>query len=144
MILNLLKEIHQLKSKSNYFTIEELTKSETAKRLNINNQPSKEIIDNLNKLIDYLNPIREEWNQPIYVTSGYRSQELNSVVKGSKTSSHLLGLAVDLWVPNLDQFWDFLVNYLKDKSFDQLILEPTWIHLGIGPKERRSILCNKI
>ena len=133
-----------MKSTNNYFTIEELTKSETANRLNINNQPSKEVIDNLNKLINYLNPIREEWNKPIYVTSGYRSQELNSVVKGSKTSSHLLGLAVDLWVPNLYQFWDFLTNYLKDKSFDQLILEPNWIHLGIGPKERRTILINRI
>ncbi len=129
-----------MKSKSNYFTIDELCKSETAKRLNINNQPSKEVIENLNKLIDFLNPLRENWNNPIYVTSGYRSKELNSVIKGSNTSSHLLGLAVDLWVPNLDEFKEWIVKYLSDKSFDQLILEPTWVHLGIGPKERRSIL----
>jgi hypothetical protein len=75
-----------------YFTIEELCQSETAERLKINNEPTDEIIQHLELLIDcLLDPIREAWGSAIIVNSGYRCEELNKAVGGSKTSVHKLG-----------------------------------------------------
>ena len=80
-----------------YFTIKELCKSSTANKLGINNNPSKNIITNLEALVDYiLDPLREEYGNPIMVNSGYRCNELNKAVKGSKNSAHLYGLAADI------------------------------------------------
>lgn len=58
---------------------------------NINNTPPSFIKENLQKLIEFLNPLREAWGSPIIITSGYRSQELNKVLKGSSTSAHCYG-----------------------------------------------------
>lgn len=75
-----------------YFTIEELCKSSTAVRLGINNTPNSKIVNNLTLLVELiLDPLREKFNKPIYVNSGYRCVDLNTAVKGSKTSSHLHG-----------------------------------------------------
>ena len=80
-----------------YFTINELTKSSTAQRLHINNNPTQEVKDNLNKLIDnVLDPLRELYGKPIIVNSGYRSFKLNKVVGGAKNSQHLVGQASDI------------------------------------------------
>ena len=74
-----------------YFTIEELCKSTTATQLHIDNTPSQQVKENLSKLIEFLNPLREAWGSPIKVTSGYRSYQLNKRVGGSSTSAHLKG-----------------------------------------------------
>lgn len=60
-----------------HFTIEELTRSETAKRLKIDNTPSKNVIANLTNLVEkVLDPAREQLGKPIYVNSGYRVRNL--------------------------------------------------------------------
>lgn len=70
-----------------YFTLRELIKSDTAIRCGIDNNPTKEEIANINNLIDnILDPLREAYGRPIIVTSGYRCERLNKLVKGSKTS----------------------------------------------------------
>ena len=80
-----------------YFTISELCKSTTADAFHINNQPTPDIVDNLEILInECLDKIREAFGNPIYVNSGYRCKELNDRVKGSKTSHHLYGKAADI------------------------------------------------
>ena len=80
-----------------YFTISELCKSTTADTFNINNQPTPDIVDNLEILInECLDKIREAFGKPIYVNSGFRCKELNNRVKGSKTSHHLYGKAADI------------------------------------------------
>lgn len=72
-----------------YFTITELTKSSTAAAKGIDNTPSKEIIVNLTTLVDkVLDPLREWYGKPIYVTSGYRCEALNKAVGGVATSYH--------------------------------------------------------
>lgn len=71
-----------------YFTIDELTWSTTATMNNINNTPPSFIKENLQKLIEFLNPLREAWGSPIIITSGYRSQKLNDLLNGSSTSAH--------------------------------------------------------
>lgn len=122
-----------------YFSISELTHSTKAKELRIDNTPfSYSIIDNLTNLVEnLLDPIREAWGEPLIITSGYRSDALNKAVGGSKTSAHRFGLAVDV-VPKemakYDEFVAFVKDFLKDKEYDQLILEKKgasrWLHIG--------------
>lgn len=132
-----------------YFTVEELSKSEKAVELDIDNTPSEEVEKKLNYFIDeYLDPIRKEWGSPIIITSGYRCKELNDAIKGSKTSSHMDAEAVDMKPKNNKrlEFHNFVLKWLLDngKPFDQLINEypknkiPSWTHLGIGKKMRRQ------
>ena len=75
----------------NYFTIEELCKSETAEQFNIDNVPDTNITNNLQQLIEFLNPIRDVWGSALIVTSGYRCEKLNQILGGSNTSAHKLG-----------------------------------------------------
>lgn len=88
---------YKLLKSMKFFTIRELTKSDTAKRHGIANNPSKEEEKNLVALVDnILDPLREAYGKPIIVTSGYRCEELNRLVGGSKTSQHRVGMAVDI------------------------------------------------
>ena len=59
--------------KIKYFSLGEFVNSPTAKRLGIDNLPTFEIVDNLNRLADYLDGIREKLGKPILINSGYRS-----------------------------------------------------------------------
>lgn len=137
-----------------YFTIKELTSSDTAKKLKIDNTPSEEIIEKLIFFVEeYLDPIREAWGSPIIITSGYRCPKLNDAVNGSKTSSHKDAEAVDMKPKNGKrlEFHNFVLKWLLDtgKPFDQLINEkpknkiPSWTHLGIGKKMRHQNLILK-
>ena len=80
-----------------YFKIQELTRSTTAEACGFDNTPSAGAVPLMVELIDkVLDPLRERWGVPIYVTSGYRCPELNARVGGSKTSYHLRGMAADI------------------------------------------------
>ena len=120
-----------------YFTIDELCKSETAKKYSIDNTPDAAVLSHLQQLINFLNPLREAWGSAIKVTSGYRCEKLNKFVGGSKTSSHMIGYGVDLVPANerMDEFKKFIVDYMKNKMFDQCIIEKSgkteWVHIGL-------------
>ena len=120
-----------------YFTIDELCASDTAKKYGIDNTPNPTIIARLQRLINFLNPIREAWGSAIKVTSGYRCEKLNCLVGGSKTSSHTIGYGVDLIPLNgkMSEFKKFIVDYMKNKMFDQCIIEKSgkteWVHIGL-------------
>lgn len=115
--------------KSKYFTLEELLKSETALTAQIENLPSWEDVENLQELATLvLDPIREAWGQPLLVTSGFRSPQLNVAVGGVSTSAHMIGCAVDIIIP----YWSTrkvseLYNLIKeiaqrgDIDIDQVI-----------------------
>ena len=129
-----------------YFSIAELTKSETANKRKINNKPTKEVENCLNQLIDnILDPLREAYGQPIIVSSGYRCPELNKAVGGAKTSQHTLGQAADIHTESNSkesnkQLFE-LIKQLK-LPFDQLINEYnySWIHVSYSNRNRRQIL----
>lgn len=132
-----------------YFTINELTKSSTAQRLHINNNPTQEVKDNLNKLIDnVLDPLRELYGKPIIVNSGYRCIKLNKAIGGAKNSQHLVGQASDIrTVQNTKESNKELFDLIKNSKlpFDQLINEYdyNWVHVSYSPRNRRQILTIK-
>ncbi len=132
-----------------YFTINELTKSSTASRLHINNTPSQEVKDNLNKLIDnVLDPLRELYGKPIIVNSGYRCPKLNKAVGGARNSQHLIGQASDIrTVTNTKESNKQLFDIIRNSKlpFDQLINEYdfNWVHVSYGPRNRRQVLTIK-
>ena len=120
-----------------YFTVAELYASDTAKKYGIDNTPNSIVISHLQQLINFLNPLREAWGSAIRVNSGYRCEKLNRFVGGSKTSSHLIGYGVDLIPVNgkMDAFKKFIIDYMKNKMFDQCIIEKSgkteWVHIGL-------------
>lgn len=133
-----------------YFVFSEFTKSDTAKRLKIDNTPNSEETDNIIEMMRMMDKIRERWteyceehylqNPQIIVTSGYRSEALNTAVKGSKTSQHKTGSAVDFKAKNRQNkaLFEVILKMLKDGEIrcSQLIWEkgndenPDWIHIG--------------
>lgn len=105
------------------FSLNELTKSDTAIRHDIDNTPSMQVIENLQDLVDnVLQPLREKFG-PIVVTSGYRSPAVNTKIGGSTTSDHCHGYAADFEVLGMDN--RELALYIRDNNFKfkQLILE---------------------
>jgi hypothetical protein len=129
-----------------YFTLNELTRSATAKRLGIDNSPSKEVANSLKALVEkVLDPLREAYGKPIIVTSGYRCPALNKAVGGAASSQHVKGEAVDIRtvsdLPNDNKvLYDLIVKL--GLPFDQLINEfgYDWIHVSFGARHRRQKL----
>lgn len=146
---------------SKYFTFNELTRSDIANRLKIDNEPKEEATkDNIKELMLFLDGVREGWTEEckdkgygdpaIMVNSGYRSEALNKAVKGSKTSEHMLGTAADIEPKNgrNKEFFEWMKAYLDDKQFSQLINEypdkennPSWIHISIRGRFYRPYSC---
>lgn len=121
-----------------YFTLREMLQSTTAKRYNIDNTPSFEVVANLRRLCtDVLNPCRAKYGNPVIVTSGYRSPELNARVGGVKNSQHQFGLAADLVCSNLPLLFEILKS---NGNVDQLLFEHNaksrWLHVSIAPVGR--------
>lgn len=119
-----------------YFTLEELTKSNTALAYAIDNTPPASCVENLHRLMDYLDLVREAYGKPIRVSSGYRCPQLNALVGGVSSSQHKQGLAADLVVPDLEHLMDVI---RKLGGFDQLIDErpnggSRWVHVSVAPK----------
>jgi len=125
---------------SKYVSLSEVTKSDTATRRGISNEPTPEHLENLKTICtEVFDKIREHFGVPIYISSGYRSAALNKAIGGSSTSDHNLGRALDLdqdfrsnGITNMDVF-----KFIKDNlEFDQLIYEfgnsknPDWVHVG--------------
>ena len=127
-----------------YFSIDELSKSDTAIKKGIKNMPTKQVEKNLTALIEnVLDPLRIAHGKPIYVNSGYRSPSLNKLVGGAATSQHLAGEAADISVGSYqgNKLLFELVQELK-LPFDQLIDEKNfaWVHVSYGARNRRQVL----
>ena len=87
-------------SLSPHFCLDEFTKSSTAMKHGIKNEPAPEQVDNLKALCqDCLEPLREALGLPVVITSGYRTKALNSMLAhSSERSQHMLGQAADFYV----------------------------------------------
>lgn len=132
-----------------HFKLEEFTRSATAEKFNIDNTPNDYVIYNLDKLVvDVLDPLREAFGSQIKITSGYRCYLLNKMVCGVKNSQHMSGKAADI-VPigkSFDEFTKFIKEWLKDKDFDQCIIESSgksrWIHISYDEGHNRKKIFN--
>ena len=149
---------------SEHITLGEVTKSRHAEVYNI---PSHVAIENLKRVCGWLEELRRRYNQryvlrsvsppklggeidteePIIISSGYRSQELNKKVGGSPTSNHLTGCAVDIRVYGVEQAMRYaviLMDYADEtkQDYDELLIERNrsggyWLHFAVRPKDNR-------
>lgn len=122
---------------SKNFTLEELTKSQTAEALKIDNTPAAEQIVNLCALVHHvLQPLRDHYGQPVKISSGYRCQALNKAVGGVSNSQHMRGQAADIKITGVapTQIADYIANHLP---YDQVILYPTFVHVSYSIQANR-------
>jgi len=128
-----------------HFTLAEFTRSESAKRHGVSNQPTPEHIENIKILCErVLEPIRMKFG-PLILSSGYRSKVLNHYIGGSLKSQHCEGKAADIDMDGVDSVTNKeIFEYIKNElEFDQLINEfnYSWIHVSYNlGKNRKQVL----
>ena len=130
---------------SRNFTLSELTKSDTAIRKGINNNPNAEQIEKLKALCEnILQPVRDHFGR-VKITSGYRSVELCEAIGSSSRSQHARAEAADFECVGVDNAE--LADWIKDNlPYDQLIVEyytpgepnSGWIHCSYIPDQPRA------
>lgn len=125
-----------------WFTVDELTRSNVAAGLGIENQPDSWSAANMVLLIEkVLDPVREAWKRPITVNSGYRSAELNRAVGGARNSQHTMGQAADITTGTKEgnkKLFELIQGLELD--FDQLIDEKnySWLHVSYKREGNRK------
>ena len=131
---------------SKNFTLSELTKSQTAVRKNIKNEPSTAHVENLIHLAEtVLQPIRDHFGKPVVISSGYRSPELCEAIGSSTKSQHARGEAADFEIMGVDNM-QLAMWINKNTDFDQLILEfyepgdpnSGWVHCSAVKEGSRA------
>ena len=128
---------------SKNFTLSEVTRSNTARRLGIDNTPKNHHLKSMQRLItNLIQPMRDALG-PIRITSGYRSPELNRAIGGSKKSQHSKAEAVDIQFWSEGQMKNRIIYDWVLKSgieFDQMINEFdfAWIHISLKEKDNRK------
>jgi hypothetical protein len=128
------------------FTLKELTKSDTATRLGIDNTPDEATIENLKALCEnVLQPVREHFGKSVTVNSGFRSPATNQATGGSLTSDHCKGQAADIEIDGLPN--PELAQWIMDNlDYTQLILEfytqgqpnSGWVHVSYDPNNLKK------
>lgn len=123
---------------TNNFSLKELTVSDTATRLGLDNTPNETVTANLKTLAEkILQPVREHYGKSVKVNSGYRAPEVNAAVGGSKTSDHCKGQAADIEINGVAN--GDLAKYIAENfKFTQVILEfytqgipdSGWVHVS--------------
>ena len=128
---------------SKNFALSEITHSNTAKRLGIENEPTETHLQNMQHLVDnLLQPLRDAVG-PIRISSGYRNPSLNRAIGGSSSSQHCKGQALDV------QFWSkgkmdnkIIYDWILQSGleFDQMINEFdfAWIHISLKVEDNRK------
>ena len=131
------------------FTLSELTKSQAAERCGFDNNPDKEQVANLVLLCEHvLQPIRDHFQKPVVISSGYRSPNVSRQIGSSSRSQHCKGQAADMEIPGISnkELADFIYENLP---FDQVILEfhkpeeinSGWVHVSyVGDENRYAYL----
>ncbi len=137
---------------SEHLDLSEVIRSETAKRLGVSNMPTAEHIENFKILAENVfEKIRNHFRVPIHLSSAYRSEALNKAIKGSSSSQHCKGEAIDIDMDGSSNgvtnkmVFDYILNNL---NFDQLIWEfgtsenPDWVHVSYNSDgaQRKQVL----
>lgn len=132
---------------SEHFTLEEATRSDTAIRLGLENNPDDETLNAMRAAAEQMERVRQILgNSPIQVTSWYRSPAVDKAVGGTgRTNGHSSGWCIDF------RQYEHLPNYrtpleiceaimATDLRWDQLIWEGTWVHISFHPALRQMKL----
>ena len=153
-----MEQIIQLNSNaklSEHFMLGEFTKS--GSHPEVYNIPSHEAIENMKRLCIWLEELRQRYNAPIRINSGYRSPQLNRAIGGVANSNHLTGCAVDIRVENMEQLIRYAAILLDisnetHQDFDELLIEKrsasplgssknrygaVWVHFAVRPSNNR-------
>ena len=131
---------------TDHFTLAELTHSQAADRLGLDNTPPPDIIPRLVATAHGLEMIRALVQCPINISSGYRSLAVNAAVRGAKASQHLTGQAADItapWFGPPRRLMDAIIKAAL--PFDQVILEFAgqgggWVHVSFTDTPRGQAL----
>jgi len=136
---------------SEHISYKEAIKSNTALRLNLDNNPDAYQITNMVGVAhNIFEPLREYVGGPIKINSFFRSEELNRAIGGSNRSQHCQGRAIDLddtfgHKTNAEMF-----HYIKNNlNFDQMIWEfgddenPAWVHVSYVSEDENRKRCLK-
>ena len=134
---------------SEHFSLSEFERSATATRLGIDNSVPSQYIPALQQLCkEILEPLRQFFNVPIVIGSGYRCPALNKAVGGVKNSQHMTGEAADIHIPvydfkasdgthhsNMETLNKWMCWLIDNTDFDQCIKETAnrknyWIHIS--------------
>ena len=163
-------EINKTIKLSEHYTLGEMTKTNTG----MMNIPSRVSIENMKRVCGWLEALRARYNlryvspssdhpahpgtppdlggekdteEPVIISSGYRSPEVNRKVGGSATSNHLTGCAVDIRVAGIEQALRYaviLMDYADEtrQDYDELLIERNkggryWVHFAVRPKDNR-------
>ena len=134
---------------SEHFSLAELTKT----KVELENVPNEEQVNNLKRLCRWLEQLRRRWNNlygegddPIVINSGFRSPEVNKAVGGVSTSNHLTGCAVDIRCIGMEQALRYAailldISDLNQEDYDELLIEQKrnviWIHFAVRPSGNR-------
>lgn len=130
-----------------YFKFIEMIRSSKGDEFGIDNFPNQcDIIDNIIFTMECLDNIREQYGKPLYISSGYRCDELNRKVGGVKTSQHTKGQATDINLGSVEMnrdFFNWCCANIKNLPIDQLIDEShySWVHLSFTKEcQRHQVL----
>lgn len=128
---------------SPHFHLSEFLVSQTAARRGIPNLPDHDMILQLKRTAARMEQVRTILgDKPILISSGYRSPAVNRAVRGSRTSAHMTGHAVDFTCPGYGSPYQVALKLSRElPDFDQLIQEfGHWVHVGFGPGQRNELL----
>ena len=132
-------------SLSEHFSLIEMTKSQSALRLGLDNNPNPKAAAALANLCEQvLEPVRRHFDRPVIINSGYRAPAVNKAIGGKPTSQHCKGEAADLEIPGVDNM-DVYKWITANCGYDQLILEyytgepqSGWVHVSyVSPDDNR-------
>lgn len=130
---------------SEHISLEEATKSQTAIRLGIDNTPNEDVIKRMKLVAEKcFEPMRVWYGKPLKVSSFYRCPALNKAVKGSKTSQHIKGEAIDIDTGSRTENKKLLLWAKENLIYDQLINEypnsegPSWVHISFTLNGNRN------
>tara|TARA_Y100001972_G_scaffold32_1_gene45 strand:+ start:40 stop:474 length:435 start_codon:yes stop_codon:yes gene_type:complete len=115
------------------FSLDELTASGTAARLGIDNTPNDLQLQNLRRLAELLQQVRDHFQTPIFINSGFRCKALNDAVGSRDTSQHLKACAADIRISGVSPREG--VQRIIDAKipYDQIICEyDSWIHISVS------------
>jgi zinc D-Ala-D-Ala carboxypeptidase len=139
---------------SAHFDLAEFTRSESAKRHGVSNEPTPDHQANLKVLCEkVLEPVRIFNGGPLNISSGYRSKALNHFIGGALKSDHSFGCAADIDQDGTSGTYsnNDIFHYIKDNlKFKQLIAEfpkdgkLSWVHISYDPNNlKQEILIAK-